>query len=45
VVEVNIDNNPFAGKTLLDEYKADKQRAIQMQEAGDSGDQSRSGGA
>lgn len=36
VVEVNIDNNPFAGKTLLDEYKADRQRAIQMQEAGDA---------
>lgn len=36
VVEVNINNNPFAGETLKAEYEADKQRAIQMQDAGDA---------
>lgn len=35
VVEVNIDRNPFAPQTLLDEYRDDRNRAIQMQKAGD----------
>ena len=36
VVEVNIAQNPFAPKTLIEEYENDRARAIKMQTAGDA---------
>jgi len=35
VIEINVNNNPFAPQTLLDEYNEDRKRAIRMQQAGD----------
>lgn len=35
VVEVNINQNPFAPQTLLDEFRDDQERAAMLQAAGD----------